>query len=259
MSSMKMKVLYLGRMEFLRLQLIACEDETELLYSPTVAILIQHPTLGNILYDTGNHPFHCTEYSADILETYPVVELISIEDALAMEGLKPSDIDILILSHLHFDHAGGLRYFRNTKAFERIVIAEDELKNACYSVMTGNGGAYIKSLFDIEGICFSPIEQDTELAPDLSLFIQKSHTPGVIGLLLKLQNSGNIIVTSDTIYLRDSFERALPPGGAINKTTDEFFDNLNYIKKLKEAHQAEIIYGHDYEQIIALNKKGWID
>ena len=63
-------------------------------------------------------------------------------------------------------------------------IAEADLKNAYCSVMTGNGGAYIKSLFDLDDICFKPIRETTQLAPDLTLFIQESHTPGVIGLLL---------------------------------------------------------------------------
>ena len=51
---MKISVLYLGRMEFPKYRLVACQDEEEMVYSPAVALLIQHPTLGNILYDTGN-------------------------------------------------------------------------------------------------------------------------------------------------------------------------------------------------------------
>ena len=51
---MKMSVLYLGRMEFPKFRLVQWEDENEMIKSPAVALLIQHPTLGNILYDTGN-------------------------------------------------------------------------------------------------------------------------------------------------------------------------------------------------------------
>ena len=106
---MKISVLYLGRMECQRLHLVACEDEQTMITSPMSAILIQHPTLGNILYDTGNSPFYRTEYTPEMLTNYPIVEFISVEDALAEKGLTPSDIDLLILSHLHFDHTGGLR------------------------------------------------------------------------------------------------------------------------------------------------------
>ncbi len=256
---MKLATLYLGHMEFLRRELIVCQDQSEMVWSPTPAFLLQHPTLGNILYDTGNSPFYSTEYTQDILKTYPVTEFISIEDALAAKGLKPSDIDILILSHLHFDHAGGLRYFKGTKAIKNVIISEGDLKSAYYSAVTGNGGAYLKSLFDLEDICFKPISETTKLAEDLTLFIQESHTPGVIGLLVGTENHGNFIITSDTLYLEDSFTKELPPGGNINKTTDEFHRNLNRIKEMQKEHKATLVYGHDYEQIMAWAGKGWID
>jgi glyoxylase-like metal-dependent hydrolase (beta-lactamase superfamily II) len=259
MEQMKVSVLYLGRLEFLKLQLIACEDETEMIRSPMVAILVQHPELGNILYDTGNSPLYSTEYTEDMLKTYPMAEFISIEDALQEKGLKPSDIDTIILSHMHFDHVGGLKYFRGTKAIQNVIVAEAELKNAYFSVMTGNGGAYIKSLFDLEDICFKPINETTQLAEDFTLFIQESHTPGVIGMILNTKHHGTLITTSDTIYTRESFKFGLPPGGNINKTQDEFFGNLERIKKLQHEYQATLLFGHDFDQIKDWSQKGWID
>ena len=38
--------------------------------------------------------------------------------------------------------------------------------------MTGNPGAYIRTLFDVEGIQFNPIHETTKLADDLTLFIR---------------------------------------------------------------------------------------
>lgn len=65
-----------------------------------------------------------------------------------------------------------------TKAIRRVLVSEADLKNAYWSVMTGNGGAYIRSLFDVEGIQFQTIRETTKLAEDLELFIQASHHPG---------------------------------------------------------------------------------
>lgn len=256
---MKISVLHLGRLEFLKKHLVSCDSETEKIQCLIPAILIEHPTLGNVLYDTGNSPFYYSEYSQEILDNYPVTEFISIEQALAEKGLKPTDIDVLILSHLHFDHAGGLKYFVGTKAIRNVVVAEGDLKDAFYHVMTGDEGAYCKSLFDIEGIRFRAINEEVALADDFILLLQQCHTPGVIGLILKTQTNGNIIVTSDTIYTRESFEKSIPPGGNNSKSQKDFFVNLDYIKKLQREYQATLFFGHDEQQIKEWSKNGCIE
>ena len=256
---MKISVLYLGRLECRKYHLIECDDHKEMIKSPIMSILIEHPILGNILYDTGNSPYYSTEYPASTLETYPVAEFISIEDALKEKGLTPADIDMIILSHLHFDHAGGLRYFTGTKAMKNVVVSEAELKNAFCQVMTGKPGAYVKGLFDLEEIRFKTIDKDTELAGDgIRLFIQNSHTPGVTGMILETKSMGNVIVTSDTIYTCDSYQKELPPGGPINKTKKEFYDNLNRIKAMEKEYSAELLFGHDYDQVLKWKEKGVI-
>ncbi len=184
-----------------------------------------------------------------MLNAYPVEEFISIETALEKYGFTVNDIDMIILSHMHFDHIGGLCYFENTKAIKNVIVAEAELKNAYWKVMTGDCGAYLKSAMNTKGVVYQTINKDTSLATDIHLFIQNSHTPGVIGLVLSTQTKGNIIVTSDTIYTAESFRKELPPGGTINRTTTEFFDNLKFIKEMKENYHAELLFGHDYEQI----------
>lgn len=59
---MKISVLYLGRIECKKDALVRCDDQNAMIKSPMSAILIQHPVLGNVLYDTGNHPLYNTEY-----------------------------------------------------------------------------------------------------------------------------------------------------------------------------------------------------
>ncbi len=255
----KISVLYLGKMEFPKFRLVDWKDENAMVKSPAVALLIQHPTLGNILYDTGNCEDFSQVYTEDMLHDYPITEMITIEEALAAKGLTPGDIDQIIISHLHFDHAGGLKHFVGTKAIQNVLVSEADLKNAYWSVMTGNGGAYIRSLFDVEGIQFSTINETTKLADDLELFIQASHTPGVIGLILKTDHHGTIITTSDTVYTADSYRNELPPGGTINKTTDEFFDNLKRIKAMEKEYDATLLFGHDFDQIMEWVEKGVID
>ena len=64
---MKISILYLGKMEFPKFRLVDWKDEGAMVQSPAVAILIQHPTLGNILYDTGNCEDFSAVYTEDML------------------------------------------------------------------------------------------------------------------------------------------------------------------------------------------------
>ncbi len=260
MDGLKISVLYLGYLGCQYFRIVSCDDESRMYRSPISAVLIQHPALGNILYDTGNSPYSKWEYGARVNEVYPVEKFISIEDALAEKGLTCADIDLLILSHLHFDHVGGLRYFTGTKAIKNIIVAEADLLNACKSVFTKEAhGAYVKSLFDVEGAVYKPIQDTVELAPDLTLFVQKSHTPGLIGLIVRTRTEGNLIFTGDAVYARESWERLLPPGGDINKTTSEFFSNVERLKALQKQYDAAMIFGHDYDQIMEWSQKGTVE
>lgn len=59
----------------------------------------------NILFETGVGAF----FEPKLKDRYGVQETEHrLLDSLAEAGLKPQDIDIIVLSHLHFDHAGGL-------------------------------------------------------------------------------------------------------------------------------------------------------
>jgi glyoxylase-like metal-dependent hydrolase (beta-lactamase superfamily II) len=59
----------------------------------------------NILFEAGIGAF----FEPRLRERYGVVESAHVLlDSLAALGLRPDDIDVVVLSHLHFDHAGGI-------------------------------------------------------------------------------------------------------------------------------------------------------
>lgn len=257
MKGLQFKMLYLGHILCRKDYLVRTDNKEELIHSPMLAVLIQHPVLGNILYDTGNYESGDRIYSAHAKAVYPVPEVITIKEKLAENGLTVNDIDRIIISHLHMDHTGGLPYFDGTKAGKNgIIVNEDDAREAFYIVNTmADTGAYTQ--VTICGHCgniYRPVNGTIKLADDLILFTQRCHTPGVLGMVVKTKHHGNYLFTSDAIYTRESFEKELPPGGTINKTEDEFYSELKLIKKMQKEYDATLIFGHDPDQFRLFEK-----
>lgn len=260
---LRMKILDLGQMKFEKYRLVETKDHHEMIISPMLAVLIQHPTLGNILFDTGNDDAWKETYSKEIKETYPITVYRSIVDCLDDVGLTPQDINIIIISHLHFDHTGGLKFFANTKSIKKVIVSDDDMKEAFeLTGLTPNGtyGAYVRKTFtDIPGISFNPINETVNLAPEITLFVQRAHTAGCIGLKIDLENNGSIIISSDAVYTSESFEKGIPPEGSLNRDSKEFLNNRHRLLYMKSKFNASVFFGHDYEQATEWQNRGWID
>ena len=69
------------------------------------ALLLEEPTGKRILLETGIGAF----FEPKLRERFGVVESSHVLlESLSAHGLGHEDIDAVVLSHLHFDHAGGL-------------------------------------------------------------------------------------------------------------------------------------------------------
>jgi glyoxylase-like metal-dependent hydrolase (beta-lactamase superfamily II) len=77
-------------------------DERNRIHLGLHPLLIRHPEK-NILIDTGIGD----KFNDKFRSIYRVDKSQTIEESLKANGLKPEDIDMVIISHLHFDHGGG--------------------------------------------------------------------------------------------------------------------------------------------------------
>ena len=105
----------------------------KMIEAPILAYLIETRN-GRILYDVGcdyhkiNNPaLRAKYYNPELGFGAPVMEESQrLPNQLAKMGLKPTDIDVIFIGHLHFDHAGGLCDCGNVE----VHIQADELANA---------------------------------------------------------------------------------------------------------------------------------
>ncbi|WP_197509791.1 MBL fold metallo-hydrolase [Tessaracoccus coleopterorum] len=83
-----------------------------------------------------------------------------LDSALADLELTTDDIDVLVLSHLHFDHAANARMFDNGKT--RILAQADEIEGV-KTIDGYSAGAHIVS--DFAGLPLEAVHGDTEIVP----------------------------------------------------------------------------------------------
>jgi glyoxylase-like metal-dependent hydrolase (beta-lactamase superfamily II) len=94
----------------------------------TEPILIQGLGGKNILIESGIGAGKLTDKQ---LRNYGVSEESLIHKSLEKEGLTPGDIDIVLMTHMHFDHACGLSKWKEDKlvpVFENAIIYTSEIE-----------------------------------------------------------------------------------------------------------------------------------
>jgi glyoxylase-like metal-dependent hydrolase (beta-lactamase superfamily II) len=94
-------------------------------------VLLVQASGKQILIETGNG----AKWDAKLRQIYGIPEGDGLQMALAHAGVKPEQIDIVINTHLHFDHAGGNTVpsgEQDAPAFPnaRYVVQREELEHA---------------------------------------------------------------------------------------------------------------------------------
>lgn len=202
---------------------------------------------GRILFDTGcSH--HCRTDPASLLgeDTVPVLTpklrpADHIEEQLQAIGVPIEDIDMVVNSHLHFDHAGGNEAFRK----HHFGIQAEEWQAA-----ETDREAYPDPAFRPDSASrVTTFAGDTELAPGLQLIFTPGHTPGHQSLLVEL-NDGPVIITSDAVYTRSHFS---PDHIGASYDRDRARQSLQRLVDLVKDG-ARPFFSHDPEQVTL---EGW--
>lgn len=225
---------------------------------PVYNLVIEHPE-GTILWDTGSHHDAPNGYWPDALfQAFPHYDADEhrLDDELEEAGFSINDIDYVFQTHLHLDHAGGLEFFdgRDVPVF----VHEEELKFAYYSAKSSAGSvAYVPNDFDHD-LTWRVIHTDRESHfEDIEFIRLPGHTPGVMGTVIHLDDAGTVVFTSDEMYTEENYRDEVPLGGGLTWSKRHWFDSMQQLQALERQHDAEIIYGHDPEQVEQFKDTGW--
>jgi N-acyl homoserine lactone hydrolase len=222
----------------------ATDDPIEI---PVPAWLIRHPE-GLVLFDCGMH--------ADLTGEGPLRDMASLffgigltDEALVANQLRardtdPTSVDIVVLSHLHFDHTGGLAQIPDA----RVVIQKTEWQ-AGFDDDLSAANSFRKEDYDL-GHDLVTVDGEHDLFGDglVTCLPTPGHTPGHQSLRVRL-DSGEIVLCADCAYFAATLDGApLPPFGHDH---DQHTASIEALRSLGRAG-ATLIPGHDPEAIAAL-------
>lgn len=190
----------------------------------------------NILVDGGpTEPDWSRQYHREMTRT----ESEHLVPNLKKYGLVPGDIDILIATHLHWDHICAFEEIPDLPIFV-------QRKEINYAAMPYPRD-YEMYETKLQGSCLSrlwhrltPLNGDVNIIPGVRVILTPGHTPGSQAVLIDT-GKGIYAIAGDTINLYSNLETtpAWPPGLYIN--LDDFYASE---KKLRESCDV-IIPGHD--------------
>jgi N-acyl homoserine lactone hydrolase len=196
---------------------------------PVHGFVVTHPG-GALLVDTGVGGWD------QMLSDWRVVNRTA-ADALADIDMSPSDIDLVINTHLHFDHCGQNAVFSHAPFY----VQRTEYERAKVES---------RELFDWFGFMNAPFELldgDAEIVPGVRVITTPGHTSGHQSVQVTGQDGSVDLLIGDAAYTTVQFggvevlaDDELPPGQAADPVAWR-----NSLGRIKSSDPARVHFCHD--------------
>ena len=188
----------------------------------------------NILVDTGGTPpdgrympYACPQ------EQYPEV-------ALRAAGVDPDAVTDVILTHLHWDHAGNNHLFKNAVFY----VQRKELQYAAAPLKVHEGSYDKQIIFETT---YRILDGDSDILDGISVITTPGHSPGSQSVIVRTC-SGAYVLAGDLIGLYECMEYDPMAINSIHTDLFSYYKSLDRIKRMG----CSVLPGHDFR---VLDKK----
>jgi LDH2 family malate/lactate/ureidoglycolate dehydrogenase/glyoxylase-like metal-dependent hydrolase (beta-lactamase superfamily II) len=224
-------------------------DGARMVYGPYLLYLVEHPH-GRVLVDTGLH----TKWQSTGDGRIEVEEADDVVSVLARAGVAPEQVEHVVASHLHYDHAGGLRFFPHATVW----VQAAELRFA-YAPAVYQRELYDRDDFD-HPLRWRELDGGHDVFGDgaVTIIPTPGHTPGHQSVCVELP-SGLLVLAADASYLDATMRARRLPGVVWNP--DAMVASWVALEKLESDHGARLIFTHELEfrTMIQLAPEAWYE
>ena len=220
--------------------------------APILAYLIETKH-GRILYDVGcDHAKIHTPALRDRHYNPATFEMGApdmreehrIPHHLARLGLSATDVDVIFIGHLHFDHAGGLKELKRCGCGAEIHLQRDEWNAACSGL---DGAVFEDDLLDDEGRAFQFCLKHGEYSvlPGVQAVATPGHTAGHMSMLIELPTGAPVLLAGDAADLQENIDDEVAPGTLWQGREQQAIESIRKLKALAMESGAQLWPNHD--------------
>jgi N-acyl homoserine lactone hydrolase len=235
---------------------------------PVPTFVIRHPDGSAVVYDTGfsekinRDPNRYIGFFASIVGRFAMADGQNLAAQMRKAGIDPASVTHVVVSHLHFDHAGGIQEFPAAE----VVVSYAERSRARHA--SGIFSFFNPSDFDsvtrwreidFDGASpYATFAAHVDLLGDDSIHLVPlpGHTLGSIGVIVRLQDAP-VLLAGDAAPVEESWRYAAMPFAA--EDADLWWESIWRIKKfLQLVPGASVLGGHDARALAIDGRKALI-
>jgi len=179
------------------------------------------------------------------MTTPNVAPKVSLVDQLAKANLKPDQIKYVAISHYHGDHVGQVGSFPKAT----LLIGQGDWDVLTSPKPPANAAVAPFAHWIKEDGKVEPVPQDKDVFGDGSVIMlyTPGHTPGHHSLLVKLPQTGAVLITGDLVHFHENWETNGVPW--FNFDRAQTLASIDRAKKIVAGMKATVIIQHDARDV----------
>ncbi|HYY10885.1 MAG TPA: N-acyl homoserine lactonase family protein [Kineosporiaceae bacterium] len=155
---------------------------------------------GRVLVDTGLTQLHPLVADMDP-RLHPLDQ---------QPGFDPAAVDVVVNTHLHFDHCGGNHLFAGRPTYVQRRELDDARTQEVYT---------IREWVDAPGVEYVPVDGEHELLPGVRLVPAPGHTPGSQIVVVETA-AGPVVIAGDTAVFHAELDEPATEGQQLIRALD---------------------------------------